>query len=280
MIGALREAWDNFRAQLWDRLPKADDWAVLLLAVVQVLVITAIALFLARRIRNWVALLLGRSRISPNLIALAGNSAFILVILLGVTGLLRVFGADWTVLVASLSIVTVAIGLALQDLLRNLVAGVYILLEHPFKICDRIDVKGITGEVEGIDIRTTILRTDEGLQVLVPNTIVFTEIVTNRSAYDTRRVALQLEDVRTPFKDLSRLVTDALAPFDEIEGTPAPKATIQKLNDDGTMAVLIEYWQRGAPPILPEVLARLQNVFPEADITVTTAGDAAATKKT
>ncbi len=129
-------------------------------------------------------------------------------------------------------------------------------------------VKGVSGEVEGIEIRTTILRTEEGLQVLIPNNVIFTEVLTNRSAYETRRVALQLANARAPFADLNRLVNEALAGFEQIERAPAPKLTIQKVNgDSATLAV--EYWQRGEGAPLAAVLARLKETFPEADITVT-----------
>ncbi len=263
--------WRSFREGLVRALPRGADFAALLVQIGQVLIITAITLFVARQVKNWVARLLGRSWISPNLIALAGNGAFVLTVVIGVTWLLRTLGATSTAIVTSLSVITVAIGLSVQDILRNLVAGVYLLLEQPFKIGDEIAVKGIAGEVEGIDIRTTILRTDEGLQVLVPNSVVFTEVVTNRSAYDTRRVALVLREVETPFKDLNRLVREALRPFEEIAHTPAPRVTIQGVND-GSSTVAVEYWQRGSAPILPDVLARLKEAFPEADIAVTATG--------
>ena len=277
---ALRLSWDAYRRAFWNGLPDEAAWANFTLRLLAILLITSVTLFLARRVKGWVTQLLGRARIAANLIALTGNGVFIGIVLLGIAVLLIIFGANWTAVVASLSVVTVALGLALQDVLKNLIAGVYILLEQPFKICDRIDVKGISGEVQGIDIRTTILRTDEGIQVLVPNSVIFTEIVSNRSAYDIHRVALQLDEVRTPFQDLSRLVNDALAPFPDIEHAPAPKLTIQKVNDDGTTTTRIEYWQRGTTVILPEVLERLKEAFPGADITINAAATEPAAKTT
>jgi small conductance mechanosensitive channel len=270
-----RSYWEQFLAGLRDSLPRAEDLAGLLVRAGVVLTITLIAFLLARQAKGWTARLLGRSRVSPNIIALAGNSAFLLALVFGFVWIIQFLGAHWSVVLANLSIVTVALGLALQDLLKNLAAGIYILLEQPFKIGDRINVKGVTGTVEGIDIRTTVVRTDDGIQVLVPNTIVFTEVITNHSAYDTRRVAIQLQELRTPFKDLSRAVNDALAPFEEIERHPAPRVTIQKLNDDGTSTVAVEYWQRGDPAILPDVLDRLNAAFPEADIAILATGDGA-----
>lgn len=259
--------WQNFWHTLYNGLPKSAQLAGFLLHLTQALTVLLISLAAARAVKGWAARLMGRSKVSPNVIALVGNSAFILVLILGFFWLLGVLGASLTTVLASLSIVTVAFGLALQDILKNLVAGVYILLEQPFKIGDQIAVKGVTGEVEGIDIRSTIMRTDEGLQVLVPNTIVFTEILTNRSAYNTHRVSIQLQGVRVAFEDLSRIVNDTLLPFEAIDRTPSPLLKIQSL-DDGIATVVVDYWQRGTAFILPDVLARLKDTFPGAKITV------------
>jgi small conductance mechanosensitive channel len=267
---ALRQFWDSFRDGLLNSLPGGDELARFLIQLLKVAVIVGITLWVAQRAKTWAARLLGRARVPPNVIALLGNGVFVLAILFGLSWLLAALGATWTAVLASLSVVTLAFGLALQDLLKNFVAGVYILLEQPFKIGDQVVVKGVGGAVEGVDIRTTVLRTEEGLRVLVPNNVVFTEIVTNRSAYDTRRVALQLVDARVDFNDLSRLVNDALAPFEAIVRTPAPKATIQKVNN-GTATIGVEYWQRGAGADLSDVIARLKERFPEATITVTMA---------
>ena len=268
-MGALGQFWHNFVTALWNGLPKADDLALFLLRLAELLVIGALTLWLARRVKGWAARLLGRSRIAPNVIALLGNVVFVLIVLLGVSWLLSTFGASWTALLTSLGVLTVALSLSLQDVLKNFVSGVYLLVEQPFSIGDQVVVKGVAGEVQGIDIRTTILRTEEGLQVLVPNNVVFTEVLTNRSAYDTRRVVLNLEDVRVEFGSLSRLVNEALEPFPSIAHTPAPKVTIHKVAGE-TATIGIEYWQRGHAAILPEVLARLRGAFPGANITVTT----------
>lgn len=267
----LREFWESFRAGLLNGLPGGNDLAGFLLQFGKLVLIVGITLYVARRVKGWAGRLLGRSRIAPNVIALSGNGVFVLVLLLGFSWLLAALGASWTAVLASLSVATVAISLSLQDVLKNFVAGVYLLLEQPFKIGDQLAVKGVSGEVEGIEIRTTILRTEEGLQVLIPNTVIFTEVLTNRSAYETRRVALQLANVVAPFADLSRLVGEALADFEPIERAPAPKLTIQKVNgDSATLAV--EYWERGAGAPLPAVLARLRETFPGAEIAVTFAG--------
>jgi small-conductance mechanosensitive channel len=268
MMELLRDFWASFRDGLVNGLPGGNDLARFLIQLVKIVLIGGITLTVARQVKHWAARLLGRSRIAPNVIALSGNGIFVLALLLGVSWLVAALGASWTAVVASLSVATVALSLSLQDILKNFVAGVYLLLEQPFKIGDQLVVRGVAGEVQGIEIRTTILRTEEGLQVLIPNNVIFTEVLTNRSAYGTRRVALQLANVTAPFADLSRLVSDALGEFEQIERTPAPKLTIQKVNGD-TTTLAVEYWQHGAGAPLPAVLAALREAFPGADIAVT-----------
>src|SRR6266851_7692913 len=70
---------------------------------------------------------------------------------------------------------------AIQDILKNFFSGVYLLLERPFRVGDTIRVKDQLGVVENIGVRTTLLRTSDNVQVLVPNATVFSEVVTNHT---------------------------------------------------------------------------------------------------
>jgi hypothetical protein len=100
---------------------------------------------------------------------------------LAATLIVSLLGGNWTSAVTILSAGTVALTLALQDVLRGFVAGVYLLLERPFAIGDRIKVRDVEGTVEAIDLRTTVLRGEGAGVVVVPNATVFAEILTNRS---------------------------------------------------------------------------------------------------
>ena len=266
----LHDFWASFRSGLLNGLPDGRDLAHFLIQVIKIVIIGALTLWVAGRSKNWSTRLLGRARVAPNVIALLGNGAFVLTIIFGISWLLAALGANWAAVVASLSAVTVALGLALQDILKNFVAGIYLLIEQPFKIGDRVTVKGVGGQVEGVGIRTMVLRTEEGMRVMVPNNTVFTEVVTNRSAYDTRHVALQIADTRVAFDKMNGLVDEALAAFEGILRNPAPKLTIQKTTDD-LATIGLDYWYRGGDTPLNEVIEGLQDRFPQATITVTAA---------
>ena len=94
---------------------------------------------------------------------------------------LGILGVNSTGLVTVAGAVGLAFSLAIQDILKNFFSGVYLLLERPFRVGDTIRVKEHQGVVENIGVRTTELRTPENVQVLVPNAVVFAEVVTNHS---------------------------------------------------------------------------------------------------
>src|SRR5579859_6585160 len=105
-------------------------------------------------------------------------------------GLLLVFyqlGGGLTPLTAFVGVVGLAASLALQQVLQNLVAGVYLLAERPFNIGDIIAVVGTSGlnhegTVVDIQMRTTHLHSREGEVILIPNSLIFSGVVTNRTA--------------------------------------------------------------------------------------------------
>ena len=112
-------------------------------------------------------------------------------------------GVDWTGLLTLVGAAGLAISLSMQDLLKNVIAGIYILMEQPFRIGDRITVKDVTGTVQGIELRTTIMCTDDELQVIVPNSTVLNEIVTNRTASNLQKQILLLNTKKNDLSSVS-----------------------------------------------------------------------------
>ncbi|HZD58505.1 MAG TPA: mechanosensitive ion channel domain-containing protein [Anaerolineales bacterium] len=100
-------------------------------------------------------------------------------------GIILAILTEFQVQVATITAIIGSVGLALslssQDLLKNFIAGVYILLERPFVVGDEITLGSYTGRVEFVDLRTTKLRTSHGEEVIVPNTIIMSQVVTRNS---------------------------------------------------------------------------------------------------
>lgn len=116
----------------------------------------------------------------------------VFVYLIAIVGVLSYAGVNTNGILTLASAFTVAIGLALQDVMRNLISGVFMLAEKPFSVGDRVMVRDRTGTVQGIDIRTTMLRTDDGALLLVPNSLMFTEILQNSSRYNMRVIRYKI----------------------------------------------------------------------------------------
>jgi small-conductance mechanosensitive channel len=155
----------------------ATNWPNLLQALLFALA-TLIALWV---VQNWSAKAMRRARVDTGTQILIRRFVSVSILVGGVLIVLGTLGASPAGLVTVIGAVGLAFSLAIQDILKNFFAGVYLLLERPFRVGDRIKVKDQHGTVENIGVRTTMLRTDENVQVLVPNALVFSEIVANHS---------------------------------------------------------------------------------------------------
>ena len=93
---------------------------------------------------------------------------------------------------ATLGIGSVAIGFAFKDILQNLLAGLLLLIRRPYKRGDEIVVKGFEGIVEQIESRATLLKTYDGLRVIIPNSDVYTSPVVVNTAYVQHRNELMV----------------------------------------------------------------------------------------
>lgn len=86
-------------------------------------------------------------------------------------------------IIAALGLGSVAIGFAFQDIFKNFLAGVLLLLQEPFRISDQVIIADYEGTVEEINIRCTAIRTYTGERVLLPNSTVFTSPIQVRTAF-------------------------------------------------------------------------------------------------
>lgn len=151
-----------------------------LAGVVEAILIIAIVIFIGRRLQNaWRKGRLARTT-NVNLGILIGRLSYLAALGLGLIWIAYIFGIQLTGLLTFLGALSLAITFAIQDVLKNLVAGLYLLWERPFLIGDNIKVKDVTGSVEDIQVRTTVLRAENGQLIVVPNAVLFTEIVINR----------------------------------------------------------------------------------------------------
>ena len=135
----------------------------------------------ARLALNWSTRAMRRARIDLGTQILLKRALVVIWIAATILWVLGILGVNPAGLVAVAGTFAVAFSLAIQDILKNFFSGVYLLLERPFRVGDTIKVKEQTGVVENIGIRTTQLRTNANVQIMVPNATVFSEVVANHT---------------------------------------------------------------------------------------------------
>src|SRR6266700_1549469 len=165
-----------------------DKWLIQTLAVViALLLILFIGIGIAR---TTVRLMQRQGHIDINLRTLLERILNFLVITITIFWVLSIWNISIAVPVAVISILTVAMAFAIQDIIKNLVAGFYILMERPFHIGDEISTASYTGHVQDIEIRATKLRLVRDEQITIPNSMVFGGIVVNNTYYGERRATI------------------------------------------------------------------------------------------
>jgi small conductance mechanosensitive channel len=105
------------------------------------------------------------------------DGAKVAILIVGMLTALGTLGIDVTAMVAGLGLTSLALGLALKDIVSNVVSGVLILMYRPFRIGDTVDITGSAGVVINIDLRYTTLQGD-GKVIMIPNQNVFSNTVT------------------------------------------------------------------------------------------------------
>jgi len=131
--------------------------------------------------RRWFARATARSRADANVRLLAGRLIFGGILAMGLIWTLDLLGLDQPGILATFGAAGLALSLAAQDILKSFFAGLYLLFERPFLLGDEIQVRDHIGRVDEVGFRATVLRTAENELVVVPNAVIFAEIISNRS---------------------------------------------------------------------------------------------------
>ncbi len=152
----------------------------------------------------------------------------------GLMIVMKRFNYDISSLVVSMGVGSLAIGLAAQDTLSNIIAGLTILLDQPFKVGDRIKLEsGEFGDVLEIGLRSTKIKTVENYVLVIPNSLLVKSKVLNFYLPESRtvgRVSVGVSYGEDPEKVRSVLVKSALE-VDEVLRQPEPSAFFTEFGD-------------------------------------------------
>jgi small-conductance mechanosensitive channel len=155
------------------------------------------------------------------------------VLVVGVLIVLENTGIHLGALAVFAGAVGVGVGFGLQNIASNFISGLVILAERPITIGDRVEVAGITGQVQQIRARSTVIRTNDNIMMIVPNTKFIDAPVTNWT-YGDPRVRFRIPVGVAYGSDIAKVREALLAAGQENPNTlkdPAPSVFLDKFGD-------------------------------------------------
>ena len=214
-------------------------WAQVLVAFLVILVLGLIIQRLRHRIESR---LTGRG-VGPgagHAMTMLGNYLFWAV---GLLVLLRIAGVDLSPLTIIAGAFSFGVGFGLQNIIQNFVSGIVILLERPIKIGDHIQIGEVVGEVTRISIRSTVIVTNDNIDVIVPNADFITGKVTNWTQTNRRvrfSVVVGVGYDSDP-DQVSKVLIDIANQEDGVLSNPAPDVLFECYGDSA-LQFRLRYW--------------------------------------
>jgi len=155
-----------------------QEWITRLEYIAAGLVILIVFVVASRFIAHTIATQLKRRNVRTDMVVLGRRAVYVMVIGFGILAALGFATQTANVTLVGILLATVVAALGLQQLLQDYVSGYYVLIEHHFRIGDRIGFDDKIGTVDDVRLRVTLLHTDDGHLIVVPNSELFTKSVT------------------------------------------------------------------------------------------------------
>ncbi len=200
--------------------------------VLGALLIIIIGGYFVKRIRVFVHNRLKKTKYDDTFNNFISSSVSALLWIFIMLAILAKFGIEIAPIIAGLGVAGFAIGFAVQGSLSNFASGVMMIMLKPFKVGDYVDVAGTKGLVQDIGIMTCILSTLDNKKIIVPNSKIFGETITNFTGYDTRRVDLQVGiSYGSSIEKAKEVLLKAIGGVPGVMGDPAPMAGVTGMGD-------------------------------------------------
>ncbi|AFJ03272.1 Potassium efflux system KefA protein / Small-conductance mechanosensitive channel [Methylophaga frappieri] len=243
-----------------------DLFLNILLAIVIVLVGRVVVRWLIKIARK----LMVRANIDPILINFTSTIANVILLLFVLIAALDQLGVDTTSMIAVLGAAGLAVGLAMKDSLQNFAAGVMLIINRPFKLDDFVEVAGVMGIVEKISIFSTIMRTTDNREVIVPNGQIYADTITNYSARDTRRIDMVFGiSYDSDLLKAKQLLTDIVTAHPMVLADPAPIIRVGELADNSVNFIVWPWVNRSDFGVAKaELLEQVKLAFDANEITI------------
>ena len=213
--------------------------------------IAAIAIFyigrlIARLVTKGIQKIMKAQKVDKILESFTTNLVYWALMTFVIIAAINQIGIQTTSLIAIMGAAGLASGLALQGSVANFAAGVRIVMFRPYRVGDFVEAAGVAGSVVQVQILSTILKTVDNKQIVVPNAQIMGSIITNFSANETRRVDLVICISYNDDIDQTRTIIQELINADNrILKDPACLIAVSELADS-SVNIAVRPWVKTA----------------------------------
>ena len=247
-----------------------EDFFLFLPNLIAALVIFVLGLIFAALIGRAVQTGLERRKVNPEINSLLTKITRWTVVILSIIIALQQVNFNLTAFLTGLGIVGFTIGFALQDVSKNFVAGILLVVQQPFAIGDAIEVSGYTGTVLEISLRATEIRTPDGRHVFIPNGDVFTNPITNFTRATSRRAEVTVGvDYDSDLEQVRRTAIEAISGVKGLLEDPPPEVVYQNFGGatvDFTLFFWVDNKETNPSAAQDEAIAAIKLAFDRAGI--------------
>jgi small-conductance mechanosensitive channel len=229
---------------------KLESWIeggiTLLPNIVVAFLIAILFGIIAKVVGNVIGKLMRRTFESRQIAGLLTSIIKSIILVAGIFIALDFVGLKGTVtsLLAGAGIVGLAIGFAFQDMTENFIAGVAMGIRKPFEIGDVIEAEGVFGNVKEINLRNTLVETFYGQLEVIPNKILFRNILTNYSTLGYRRIEVPVGiSYADDIEQAAKVITDAMNDKDYVIKKDETAVYAESFGDS-SINLLLWFWIR------------------------------------
>ncbi|NIA18976.1 MAG: mechanosensitive ion channel [Xanthomonadaceae bacterium] len=208
--------------------------------VVGAIIIMILGFILARKLGGMISKLCLKRNIDVTLSKFFGNVTKMLVLIFAVIITMGKFGISIAPFIAALGALAFGCTFALQGPLSNFGAGLTIILTRPFVVDNTITIQGVSGIVKEITLTATILDTEDGEEITIPNKHIVGEILHNSFANRVVEGSINISYHDNPDEGIAT-IKKTLAQFPQVVKEPAPQIGIQDFGDSA-IVIGMRYW--------------------------------------
>jgi small-conductance mechanosensitive channel len=271
------QEWKSVLNSVWDQLTREHRFGTIHGSVATLAVgvlIFAAALLLSRTLSRLLQSRISkRAYLDPGIRYTLGRLTQYVIVTIGILFALSLgVGLDLTSIAVLLTALSVGIGFGLQYIAADIASGFILLFERPVRVGDRITIGTDEGDVQSINLRTTVVATNDRISIIVPNSKLVSQRLINWSYGDPRaRIAIPVGVAYNSDIDLvTRTLLKATEDVDNVLRDPRPKVQFLKFGDWSLDFRLLVWTSRPRlhTQLRSDINYRIERLFREAKIEI------------